>query len=135
VAAAIDIEQTWTAEAWNTAQHHVLEPIFYFVYNNRWLRIIACKQVYRSRNVCIHPPLCPDVCKSPPLRYGISAFSYVFSADEHYATVLQAQGTKIRLFIVWMSGTVLCTVSPHPSTFQLCSRRTLRSSRLANCHR
>lgn len=61
--------------------------------------------------------------------------SGLIGAIEAYATVLQEQGIKILLLMVWMSGTVLCTVSPQPSTLQLCSRRTLRSSRLANCHR
>jgi hypothetical protein len=59
----------------------------------------------------------------------------VLVMTEAQATGLQEQGMRILLLIVWMSGTVLCTVSPQPSTLQLCSRRILRSSKLGNCHR
>src|ERR1700722_10569024 len=50
-------------------------------------------------------------------------------------TVLHGIVTKIRLFIVWINGTVLWTVSPHPSTLQDCSLLNFRSSRSANCQR
>lgn len=52
-----------------------------------------------------------------------------------HATGLQGNGISILLFIVWIRGTVLWTVSPQPSILQLSSLRTFLSSKLANCHR
>ena len=51
------------------------------------------------------------------------------------ATGLHGMGIKILLLIVWINGTVLWTVSPHPSTPQLISLRALLSSKSANCHK
>lgn len=50
-------------------------------------------------------------------------------------TGLQGIGTRMRLCIVWIKGTVLWTVSAQPSTPHDSSRRILRSSKLANCQR
>lgn len=50
-------------------------------------------------------------------------------------TGLHGIGTSTLLFMDWINGTVLCTVSPQPSMLQLCSRRTFRSSKSANCHK
>jgi hypothetical protein len=52
-----------------------------------------------------------------------------------YRTGDQGMGTRILDFMLWIRGTVLWTVSLHPSTCQLCSRHKRRSSRLANCHK
>lgn len=60
---------------------------------------------------------------------------FAFSLLSAYAIGDHGMGTMIRLFMLWMSGTVLWTVSPQPVTLQLCSRRERRSSRSANCHR
>lgn len=52
-----------------------------------------------------------------------------------HATGLQGMGTRILLFISWIRGTVLWTVSPQPGTLQLCSLRDRLSSRSGNCQR
>jgi hypothetical protein len=52
-----------------------------------------------------------------------------------YATGDQGIGIRTLDFISWINGTVLCTVSPQPSTPQLFSRVTFRSSKSANCQR